>query len=84
MAMNYQFPSEISKFVKTLVVQGRFESEEAAVVEGMRLLMSQERLREEVQKGVKQLDNGDWFDEQAVFDEVEAEVDRIKAAKQGS
>ena len=82
--MNLQLPNEIGEFVKTLVVQGRFESEEAAVVEGLRLLMSQEKLRKEVQKGVKQLDNGQWFDEQVVFDEVEAEIDRIEAAKQGS
>jgi antitoxin ParD1/3/4 len=84
MAMNLQLPSEISEFVKALVVQGRFESEEATVVEGIRLLMSQEKLRSEVQKGVKQLDNGEWFDEEAVFDEVEAEIDRIEAARQGS
>ena len=84
MAMNLQLPSEINEFVKGLVVQGRFASEEAAVAEGIRLLMSQEKLRREVQKGVKQLDNGQWFDEQAVFDEVEAEIDRIEAAKQGS
>jgi len=82
--MNLQLPSEISEFVKALVIQGRFESEEAAVVEGMRLLMSQEKLRSEVQKGIRQLDHGEWFDEQAVFDEVEAEIDRIEAAKQGS
>ena len=45
--------------------------------------MSQEKLRREIQKGVQQLDNGQWFDEQAVFDEVEAEIDRIEAARQG-
>ena len=82
--MNLQLPNEVSEFVKALVVQGRFESEEAAVVEGIRLLMSQEKLRTEVQKGVKQLDNGEWFDEQTVFDEVEAEIHRIETAKQGS
>ena len=74
----------VSEFVKALVVQGRFESEEAAVVEGIRLLMSQEKLRREVQKGIRQLNKGEWLDEQAVFDEVEAEIDRIEAAKQGS
>jgi antitoxin ParD1/3/4 len=84
MAMNLQLPNEVSEFVKALVDQGRFESEEAAVVEGIRLLMSQEKLRREIQKGVQQLDNGQWFDEQAVFDEVEAEIDRIEAARQGS
>jgi putative addiction module CopG family antidote len=82
--MSIQLPSEISNFVETLVLQGRFESEEAAVVEGMRLLMSQEKLRDEVQKGVRQLTDGEWFDEQTVFGEVDVEIDRIEATQQGS
>ncbi len=82
--MSIQLPSEISSFVETLVLQGRFESEEAAVVEGMRLLMSQEKLRDDVQKGVRQLTDGEWFDEQTVFGEVDVEIDRIEATQQGS
>ena len=82
--MNLQLPNEINEFVKALVLQGRFESEEAAIVEGMRLLMSREELRRQVQKGVEQLDNGQWFDEEAVFNEVNAEIDRIESMKQGS
>jgi antitoxin ParD1/3/4 len=84
MVMNLQLPNEINEFVSMLVHQGRFESEEAAVVEGMRLLMSQEKLRSEIQKGVEQLDKGQWFDEETVFDEVNAEIDQIESKKQES
>ena len=75
--MNLRLSNEINEFVRMLVQQGRFKSEEAAtVVEGMRLLMSQEKLRSQIQKGVEQLDNDQWFDEETVFDEVNAEIDK--------
>ena len=61
--MNLNLPNEINEFVKGLVSQGRFDSEEAAVVEGIRLLMSREQLHGEIQKGIDQLDNGECFDE---------------------
>lgn len=82
--MNLNLPNEIDDFVKGLVSQGRFHSEEAAVVEGIRLLMSREQLRSEVQKGVDQLENGEFFDEESVFAEVNAEIDKIESSQQGS
>lgn len=82
--MNLNLPNEINNFVKTLISQGRFASEESAVVEGMRLLMSQEQLRGEIQKGVEQLDNGKWFDEETVFDELKAEIDKVETSRHGS
>ena len=82
--MNLDLPNEINDFVKGLVSQGRFDSEEAAVVEGIRLLMSREKLRGEIQKGVKQLDDGQWFDEETVFSELNAEIDDFESPPQGS
>ena len=82
--MNLNLPSEINDFVKGLVSEGRFDSEESAGVEGVRLLMTREKLRGEVQKGVEQLDNGQWSDEETVFAEVNAEIDKIESSQQGS
>ena len=82
--MNLNLPNEINDFVKGLVSQGRFDSEEAAVVEGIRLLMGREQLRGDIQKGVDQLDNGECFDEETVFAEVKAEIDKIERSQQGS
>ena len=81
--MNLDLPSEINDFVKGLVSQGRFDSEEAAVVEGIRLLMGREQLRGEIQRGVDQLDNGQCFDEETVFAEMNEEIDRIEQSQQG-
>jgi len=82
--MNLNLPNEINEFVKGLVSQGRFDSEEAAVVEGIRLLMSREQLRGEIKTGIDQLDNGECLDEETVFAEVNAEIDKIESSQQGS
>ncbi len=82
--MNVNLPNEATDFVKNLVLEGRFESEEAAVAEGLRLLMSREKLRSEIQKGIKQLDKGKWFDGETVFRELNDEIDKFDADKRGS
>lgn len=82
--MHLNLPTDINDFVKGLVSQGRFDSEESAVVEGVRLLMTREKLRAEIQTGVDQLDNGQWSDEETVFREVNAEIDEIESSQQGS
>lgn len=82
--MDLNLPSDINDFVKGLVSQGRFDSEESAVVEGVRLLMTREKLRAEIQTGVEQLDNGQWSDEETVFREVNAEIDEIESSQRGS
>ena len=82
--MNLNLPSEVNDFVQGLVAQGRFTSEEDAIVEGVKLLMGREQLRGEIQKGVKQLDAGEFYDEETVSNEVEAEIDKVEAEQQGS
>ncbi|MCC9658874.1 ribbon-helix-helix domain-containing protein [Rhodopirellula halodulae] len=82
--MNLNLPSELNDFVKGLVAQGRYNSEEDAIVEGIKLLMGREQLRGEIQKGVEQLNAGEFYDEEAVFDEVNAEIDKVEAQQQGS
>ena len=82
--MNLNLPSEVNDFVKGLVAQGRFTSEEDAIVEGVKLLMGREQLRGEIQKGVNQLDAGEFYDEETVFNEVEAEIDKVEAEQQES
>ncbi|TWT81735.1 hypothetical protein CA13_31880 [Planctomycetes bacterium CA13] len=82
--MNLNLPSDINAFVKSLVSDGRFDSEEAAIIEGIRMLMGREQLKAEVQRGINQLDKGQHFDEESVFAEVIAEIDRVESTQQGS
>ena len=82
--MNLNLPSDINAFVKLLVSEGRFDSEEAAIIEGVRMLMEREQLKAEIQVGIDQLDNGQHFDEETVFAEVNAEIDKVESSQQGS
>ncbi|TWU22359.1 hypothetical protein Pla52o_34150 [Novipirellula galeiformis] len=82
--MNLNLPSDINAFVKSLVSEGRFDSEEAAIIEGVRMLMGREQLKAEIQVGIDQLDNGQHLDEETVFAEVNAEIDKVESTQQGS
>ena len=62
--MNLSLPDDVNAFVKSLVSDGRFDSEEAAIIEGVRMLMGREQLKAEIQIGIDQLDNGNHFDEE--------------------
>ncbi len=81
--MNLNLPVEANDFVKALVAQGKYQTEEAAVVDGIRLLMGREQLRSEIQLGVEQLDRDESSDEDSVFAEIDAAIDEAKATQRG-
>ena len=43
--------------------------------------MDQEQLKANVQAGIDQIDNGQHFDEDTVFAEVNAEIDKVESAQ---
>lgn len=79
--MNLNLPVEANDFVKSLVAQGKYQSEEAVIVDGIRLLKGREELRAKINKGIDQLEHGESIDEETVFDEVEAEISRVESSK---
>lgn len=80
--MNLNLPDEANAFVKGLVAQGKYQSEEAAIVDGIRLLIRREKLRSEIRVGIEQLEHGQSCDEHTVFSEIDAVIDEIEAAQQ--
>lgn len=56
--MATEIPSDLLPFVRRLVAEKRFLSQEDVLAEGLRLLQSREILRAEVRKGFEQLDAG--------------------------
>ena len=78
MTMDVEIPSDINDFVKNLVATGRYESEQAAVAEGLRLLKSREQLRSDVEGGFRQIDEGQWVDGETLFADVHREIDAIE------
>ena len=79
--MNLELPGDVSEFLSALVSAGRFDSKEAAVVEGVRLLMDREKLRADIASGLKQLDEGRHYGEDEVFEELHQDIDRIESAQ---
>ncbi|MEJ7594436.1 MAG: hypothetical protein WKF77_23115 [Planctomycetaceae bacterium] len=75
--MDVQLPNDAMHFVKGLVASGEFELANEAVTEGVRLLMSRQRLRADIQKGVNELDAGLGMDGEEMFADLRA---RAKAA----
>lgn len=69
--MTIKLSQEMDQFVKELVVTGQYPSEEEAVAEGLRLLMSREQLKAEIAQGVRDLDEGRWYDEETAFAELD-------------
>jgi putative addiction module CopG family antidote len=70
--MEIQLPEEHRSVIENLVDSGRFSSMEDAVLEGVRLLAANERLRSEVQMGINQADRGDVHDHDTVFEQLKA------------
>jgi antitoxin ParD1/3/4 len=82
--MTIDLPSDISEFVKNLVVTGRYPSEQDAVAEGLRLLMSREELKAKIAEGIRELDEGLGIDEETVFAEVEEAILAVEKSRSGS
>jgi len=78
--MKLNLAVEANDFVKSLVARGRYQSEEDAVVDGIRMRKGREELRANIAVCIDHLDRGDSFDEEFVFNEVEAEIARIESS----
>lgn len=81
--MNVELPSDVSDFVRNLVVTGRFATEQDATAEAFRLLKSREQLRADVAEGFRQLDEGEWTDGETLFEELHREIDSIEEQQLG-
>jgi putative addiction module CopG family antidote len=68
--MEIHLTGEDRTVVENLVAAGRFSSVEEAVLEGVRLLAANERLRGQVQIGIDQADGGDVHDHDTVFEQL--------------
>ena len=77
--MEIQLPEEHRSVIESLVASGRFSSAEDAVLEGVRLLAANERLRSEVQIGIDQAERGDVHDHATVFAQLRAMARQAEA-----
>ena len=75
--MNVQLNLEAIQFVEGLVAAGQFKSADEAVAEGVRLLMGQQQLRAEIQKGIDEADAGLGIDGEEVFAELRERAKKL-------
>jgi len=81
--MNIDLPADQKAFIDHLVASGRFASADEAVGESIRLLVSRERLREQVEVGIKQADRGDVVDHDTVFAQLRTRASTAQEANSG-
>jgi putative addiction module CopG family antidote len=87
--MNIDLPKEQLASIDSLVAAGRFSSAEEAIREGIRLLVSRERLRQQVQTGIDQADRGKVTDHDTVVAELgpsgfSVGIDRVRRSRSRS
>jgi antitoxin ParD1/3/4 len=75
--MNIELQADAVQFVEGLVASGQYKSANEAVAEGVRLLMSRQRLRADIQKGVDELDAGQGIDGESVFAELRERAKKL-------
>ena len=65
--MNLELPADQQAFLNELVTQRRYASSEEAVSDAIGLLMSRERLRQQIDLGIAEADRGEVTDHDTVF-----------------
>ena len=76
-ALNIELPADAAQFVEELVASGQYKSANEAVAEGVRLLMSRQQLRADVQKGIDELDAGQGINGDVVFAELRERAKKL-------
>ena len=78
--MDIRIPEEQQTIIEGLVASGRFSSAQEAVSAGIRLLVSNEKLRQEIQVGIDQADRGEAHDHDTVFAQLKAMAKEAQAS----
>jgi antitoxin ParD1/3/4 len=81
--MNIDLPIEASQFIEGLVASGEYPSADEAVAEGIRLLMSRQQLRSDIQAGIDELDAGNRTDATEVYAEARRRINAMEQNQQG-
>ena len=68
--MDIELPPNEAQFINGLVESGKYQSPYDAIVDGVRLLMSQQQLRADIQKGIDELEAGEGIEGDVVFSEL--------------
>ena len=76
--MDIQLPTEAYQFIEGMVASGQYASVSDAVADGVRLLMSRQKLYSEIQQGIGELNAGMGIEGSQVFGELRLRAQRLK------
>ena len=76
--MDIQLPTEAYQFIEGMVASGQYASVSDAVADGVRLLMSRQKLYSEIQQGIGELIAGMGIEGSQVLGELRLRAQRLK------
>jgi antitoxin ParD1/3/4 len=76
--MDIQLPTEACQFIEGMVASGQYASVSDAVADGVRLLMSRQKLYSEIQQGIAELNAGMGIEGSQVLGELRLRAQRLK------
>lgn len=72
--MSIEIPNDIRPVVQKLISEGKFQSEGEVVAEGLRLIVMREKLHEDIQAGLDDLEAGNRIEASAVYAEARRRI----------
>jgi antitoxin ParD1/3/4 len=72
---------ELEQIVHRIYAGGQYASETDVLSDALKLLQQRDRLRDELRKGIEELDNGERIDADGVFRELRASAKKFDGGK---
>lgn len=82
--MNIHLTPDAFQFVESLVAAGQYPTANEAVADGVRLLIARNKLREEIQIGIDDIENGRIHSHEEVFAELRATAASLASSSRES
>jgi len=79
--MNLEITQEIKQKIESLLQAGDYETETEVINDALNLLQKRNQLRVDIQEGLRQLDRGDFLDEDQVFNDLEEKASKLVPAE---
>ncbi len=76
--MSADIPIDYGSQVQQLIAQGKFQDEQAVVNEGIRLVIARQKLHEDIQAGIDELNRGEGIDADEVYAEARRRIRAIE------
>ena len=76
--MTVEIPTNYGPVVQRLIAEGRYRDEEEVVAEGLRLVLVQDKLRENLQAGMDDLNAGNRIEAGEVYAEARRRIRAIE------